>query len=390
MQRLPLQKNLWRSYRQIIFQVIIWLIILLFPLLSYNIRVLDQTFYVKECINVLFLVGLFYFHMLWLVPRFLARRKIVVYTLFVLLSMLVIVTEQQIVEYATFRKIATTTHHPRTQPVHHRPLILRPDVLRDDLGPLPPVPRPDWDKKIAGMPAFIFLITLRKALLSSLLLLLASGFIKIALEWFKAQRKQEELEKEKLHAELGFLKEQVNPHFLFNSLNSIYALAHRKAPETPAAVMQLSQMMRYMIYESNTDTVSLEKELDYLQNYLDLKKLRLTSQVTVDYSIEGPVAGLNIEPMLLIPFVENAFKHGISYTENCSIQIKISVGQHKLQLFVSNKIYRPEKSEPGGLGLTNVTKRLHLLYPEEQHELNTTQENNIYTVSLTLLLKDRI
>ncbi|BAV09892.1 sensor histidine kinase [Filimonas lacunae] len=238
------------------------------------------------------------------------------------------------------------------------------------------------------MPAFIFKMTLRKALFSSFFILLASGFIKIALEWFKAQRRQEELEKEKLNAELGFLKQQVNPHFLFNSLNSIYALTQRKAEEASEAVMQLSLMMRYMIYESNTPTVALEKELDYLQNYMNLKKLRLSNQVTVHYQVEGNTTGLRIEPMLLIPFVENAFKHGVSYKENCDIQIKINVGQRKLHLVVSNKIHRHEDTEPGGIGLDNVVKRLNLLYPTDQHQLVITQENNIYTVSLSLLLKD--
>lgn len=397
MQRLSPPKTHRPAYRTITFQVLIWLIVLLFPLFSYNIRVLDPAFYVKECINTLFFIGLFYFHMYFLIPRFLVKKRIGHYILWVVLSILFIVAEQQVVEYATFRRVSAAAHQPVIIPTHTRGGMHAPqlrergfgDASDDEFAPPPPPPHLH-NRKIAGIPAFLFIITLRKALFSSFLILLASGFIKMALEWFKTQRRQEEMEKEKLNAELDFLKQQVNPHFLFNSLNSIYALTQRKSEAASDAVMQLSQMMRYMIYESNTSTVALEKELDYLENYMNLKKLRLSKQVTVHYTLQGSISGLHIEPMLLIPFVENAFKHGVSYTENCDIQIKINVGQRKLDFLVSNKIYKHENTEPGGIGLSNVTKRLNLLYPGAQHQLNIIQENNKYTVSLSLQLKDCI
>ena len=386
----------WR----IIFQVIIWLIVLLFPLLSYNVRVLDPVaFYVKECINNAFLIGLFYLHMNSLIPRFFVRNRITAYVLFSFLALLTIGAEQYAVEYQTFRRLSDNTHRPVIMPLHRYRGAFAEGVLQvpgrtgvetpgDQFKDALPLPRHRRDERvIAGLPGFIFFMTLRKSLFSALLILLASGFIRIALEWFKAERRREELEKEKLHAELGFLKSQVNPHFLFNSLNSIYALANRKADETQTAILQLSQMMRYMIYESNTSTVALEKELDYLQNYIDLKKLRLSPNVLIHYTIEGDCRGLQIEPMLLIPFVENAFKHGISYIQKSVIQIKISLMQHKLHLAVSNSIFRRQEAEVGGIGLDNVQKRLALLYPNGQHELRIHQENNIYDVSLTVVLK---
>jgi hypothetical protein len=385
---------------QIIFQVTIWLIVFLFPLLSYNIRVLDPAFYVKECINNVFLVGLFYFHMNFLIPRFFVKSRITAYFGFILVAIVFIAAAQYVVEYSTFRRVSETNHRPVIMPSHRWQGQFRdsfPEEGAGHWGPREehfqnrfgggPPPGHDHNQKIAGLPGFIFFMTLRKALFSALLILLASGFIKIALEWFKAEKRREELEKEKLNAELGFLKSQVNPHFLFNSLNSIYALANRKADETQTAILQLSQMMRYMIYESNTSTVALEKELDYLQNYIDLKKLRLTPNVRIHYVIEGEATGLQIEPMLLIPFVENAFKHGISYTQDCSIQIKISLMQHKLHLAVSNKVFRQQAAEVGGIGLDNVRKRLALLYPNQQHILHINQENNIYSVSLSISLK---
>lgn len=394
------KSTIWR----VAFQAIIWLIIFFFPLFSYNVRVLDPHFYVRECINSVFLVGLFYLHMNFLIPRYFVRNKIFTYVGFVLLSLCLVSAEQHLVEYSTFRQIAATRRRPVI--IEHVFFNKQPDSIPETQlfnAPPPPPPQGGWghghfvgfragdpekEPKILKLPAHIFLMTLRKSFLSALLILLASGFIRIALELFKTERKRAELEKEKLNAELGFLKSQVNPHFLFNSLNSIYSLAHRNADATQMAILQLSQMMRYMIYESNTSQVPLEKEMEYLQNYIDLKKLRLTPNIHIEYTVKGNIMGLLIEPMLLIPFIENAFKHGISYAEKSDIKIEITIaGQQQLHLFVSNRIFKKEIAEPGGIGLENVQKRLQLLYPG-RHELKVTQENNYYITTLSVLLKN--
>ncbi|MBN9298696.1 MAG: histidine kinase [Filimonas sp.] len=328
------------------------------------------------------------------------KNKILIYLSFILVSIAVIATEQHIVEYTTFEKIAKTT-------TSHRPVImpLRQIAMKQHLQ-VPPndstmrrdsfAPRDaffmsrrikEWDRKILSLPAFIFFMTLRKSFISALFILLAGGFIKIALQWFKTEREKEILEKEKLNAELGFLKSQVNPHFLFNSLNSIYSLAHKKADETETAILQLSQMMRYMIYDSNTNNVLLDKELEYLQNYIDLKKLRLAGNIDVRFNVSGNTKGLIIEPMLLIPFIENAFKHGISYAENCYINISITCTDDTLKMEVSNKLIKRAKDEVGGLGLENVRKRLNLLYPDS-YTLDIATSDNTYTTTLILALKN--
>ncbi|RFM30489.1 sensor histidine kinase [Deminuibacter soli] len=386
------------AFRSIAFQFCIWLIIFLFPLFSYNVRVLDPHFYFKECINNVFLVALFYLHMNILIPRYFVRNRIWAYAGFVLLAICFIAIEQHLVEYTTFKYISAAHRRPVIMP-HTWPTR----EAADSAMALMRLPRQPWmgggfggfgaggmehEGKILQLPAHLFFLTLRKALSSALLILLAGGFIRIALELFKTERKRAELEKEKLEAELGFLKSQVNPHFLFNSLNSIYSLAHRNADATQEAILQLSQMMRYMIYESNTSQVPLEKELEYLQNYIYLKKLRLTPNIHIHYTVQGNIAGASIEPMLLIPFIENAFKHGISYAEQCDIKIVITIsGQHELHLLVSNKVFKKETPEPGGIGLENVQKRLQLLYPGT-HRLQVTEENNYYTTSLSVLLKN--
>lgn len=380
---------------KIILQAALWLIVFLFPLFLYNVRVLDPNFYLKECINNAFLIALFYFHMNVLIPRFFVKNKILIYLGFILLSIMVIATEQHIVEYTTFEKIAASRRPvimPLKQIAMKQHLQMADSMIRHDSLP----PRDaffmtrriqEWDRKILSLPAFIFFMTLRKSFISALFILLAGGFIKIALQWFKTEREKEILEKEKLNAELGFLKSQVNPHFLFNSLNSIYSLAHRKADETETAILQLSQMMRYMIYDSNTNNVLLDKELEYLQNYIDLKKLRLPSNIDVQFKISGDTKGLIIEPMLIIPFIENAFKHGISYAENCYINIEIECIGDQLRLFVTNKLIKRSKDEVGGLGLENVKKRLNLLYPDN-YSLDIAISDNTYSTTLILFLKN--
>ena len=249
-----LKSKTWR----IIFQAIIWLIVFLFPLFSYNVKVLDPHFYLKECINNAFLIALFYFHMNVLIPRYFVQNKILAYLCFVLASVTLVAAEQHVVEYTTFKKISAVRRQPVIVAMHTRmpDSLTVPDTIHL-LDGRAPVVTPRWrfashdafyrERQILYLPAFIFFMTLRKSFLSALLILLASGFIRIALELFKTEREKNELEKEKLNAELVFLKSQVNPHFLFNSLNSIYSLAHRKADETATAILQLSQMMRYMI-----------------------------------------------------------------------------------------------------------------------------------------------
>ena len=144
-----------------------------------------------------------------------------------------------------------------------------------------------------------------------------------------------------LNAELKFLKSQINPHFLFNSLNTIYSLAHRRSPETEHALVKLSNILRYMIYQSNENKVQLSSELRYLQDYIDIQRLRMTRNIPVEFIQEGDTAGLEIAPMLLIPFVENAFKHGVSYKEESFINIRLRVSPDGLlHLVVRNRLFR--------------------------------------------------
>ncbi|WP_142786109.1 sensor histidine kinase [Changchengzhania lutea] len=198
---------------------------------------------------------------------------------------------------------------------------------------------------------------------------------------------RENVEKEKLQKEmeLNYLKEQVNPHFLFNSLNSIYSLSRQQSPETPDLVMQLSELMRYQLESSKKDTVLLKEELEFIENYLLLEEKRLSKRCNVEFLIGGDWLDLRIAPMLLIPFVENAVKHGAQSTnEQSKIDISVAIKKTALHFCVVNsKPPMDSASKRKGLGLENVRRRLNLLYPNS-HLLEINDKEKVYHVNLSI------
>jgi len=194
-------------------------------------------------------------------------------------------------------------------------------------------------------------------------------------------------QQEKLNAELSYLKAQINPHFLFNTLNTIYSLAIEKSDSTPEAIVELSSLMRYVIRDAQGDFVPLAKELDYIKHYVSLQKLRLDDTVQIDCSIIGAPTGKQITPLILISFIENAFKYGVNPQERSLITIQIRVEQDRLTMHVANKKLRLfyEDDMPGGIGINNTKARLALLYPA-RHILTITDTVSDYTVDLTIHL----
>jgi len=198
-------------------------------------------------------------------------------------------------------------------------------------------------------------------------------------------RKNAEKEKLQKEMELNYLKEQVNPHFLFNSLNSIYSLSRRQSPETSDVVMQLSELMRYQLESSKKDTVLLKEELEFTENYVLLEEKRLSNRCTIEFLIEGEFLDLRISPMLLIPFVENAIKHGAQSTnEQSKIDISTTIKNKTLYFSVINsKPIMTSVSQRKGLGLENVNRRLNLLYPNV-HKLEIDDQEKEYHVNLSI------
>ena len=225
---------------------------------------------------------------------------------------------------------------------------------------------------------------------STFLVGLSSSIYSIFREWLRSQREKQELQKQTLTSELRFLKSQINPHFLFNTLNNLYALTLKKSDLAPEIVLKLSEMMRYMLYECNERRVPLSKEVNYLKNYLELEKLRQGKNIKTNLIVQGEIGSQMIAPLMFIPFVENSFKHGISDSiSEGYVNIEILISDQDLQInIVNSKITRlspPNKIKSGGIGLVNIRRRLNLIYPEE-YILDIQDSPNEYRVELGLTL----
>jgi sensor histidine kinase YesM len=219
--------------------------------------------------------------------------------------------------------------------------------------------------------------------------LTVSGFfvaIKLVKHWYLKKTENERLEKEKLRAELELLKGQLHPHFMFNTLNSIYAMALRNSSQTAEAIHKLSNLMRYMITECNTPAISLEKEIQVIKTYIELEKSRLGDRLDHTLNINGKLSERVIAPLLLLPFVENSFKHGAYLMEDQAwVSLDINLRDDQFVFKLINGKNSQAKPPSSGIGLSNVKKRLSLLYPQS-HDLRITEDEETYVVTLTLML----
>jgi two-component system, LytTR family, sensor kinase len=202
------------------------------------------------------------------------------------------------------------------------------------------------------------------------------------------EKRQKELEKEKLNSELAFLKNQISPHFFFNTLNNIYSLISINTEDSQDAVLKLSRMMRYLLYESEQGETHLSNEIDFMNNYIDLMKLRISEKVKLNVSFPEKYDNIAIPPLLFIAIIENAFKHGISYRDKSFIDISMEVSSEMLTFRCTNSIVTPiEKREDNntGIGLENLRKRLNLLFPDK-HDFITKTTDSEYLVRITINL----
>ncbi|MFZ1704562.1 MAG: histidine kinase [Saprospiraceae bacterium] len=227
--------------------------------------------------------------------------------------------------------------------------------------------------------------------LLSLFLVGASATIyRIMQEWLIQQGEKKELESQNLQSELKLLKSQINPHFLFNTLNSLYALTLKKSDLAPEIVLKLSEMMRYMLYECNEKEVYLEKEINYMQNYLELERLRHGSKMDIVLNIGGQVKDQKVAPLLLMPFIENSFKHGINNQLNKGfVKLDLMLKDGILSMDLTNSkapsVPKIRDKKSGGIGLANVKRRLQILYPKS-HILNIEESPFDYKIQLQLTL----
>jgi two-component system, LytTR family, sensor kinase len=204
------------------------------------------------------------------------------------------------------------------------------------------------------------------------------------------EKLRKELEKEKLHSELAFLKNQVSPHFFFNTLNNIYSLIGIDGPTAQESVLKLSKLMRYLLYESEHGETMMSHEIEFMNNYIDLMKLRISQKVELKIDFPKDFADFAIPPLLFVPFIENAFKHGVSYRDPSFIHIRMEIGKEQISFVSENSIGKSNQAEDlrySGIGLDNVRKRLGLLFPGK-HELKIEPSETIFKVEL-LINKER-
>ncbi len=216
-------------------------------------------------------------------------------------------------------------------------------------------------------------------------LVIAGAAVKLMMDFTRLQQRMAETAKEKAEAELNFLKSQINPHFLFNSLNSVYFLIDKKNNEARESLHKFSDMLRYQLYEVNGARIPVEREISYLKDYVDLQKLRKDEHYSVSFNYSPQVSGFLIEPLLLIPFVENAFKHVSSFNEKTNfVRLELNRGNGQFIFSAENSCDKGKTSDQfSGIGLNNVKRRLELLYPG-RHELTILDENETYKVCLKL------
>lgn len=223
------------------------------------------------------------------------------------------------------------------------------------------------------------------AIISNYQIPASAATIKFFKEWYRDQTRKQSLVHEKQEAELNFLKTQIHPHFLFNTLNNLYALTLKKSDDAPEVVLKLSDLLRYMLYDCSSDYVPLDKELTFIDNYIELQRIRHDKKIVqITYSKKGATDGHQVAPLLLLPIVENCFKHGAGPgKEVVNIDIQLEVLQNQFRMKVINTLVGDKKEFEEGLGLTNVRRRLLLLYPDK-HQFTISTENGNFEVNLEI------
>ena len=375
----------------VLIHILAWCLFFILPLIFLPVRVSNSRLLYAEFLSKLLPIAFFYLNYYFLLPRFFERRKFPAYFITILTCFCLILLQEialrqsmpgQGVQFFTMA-LKGRSFSARKPPAGDFLFVNTADSGRAGM-PIPP--QFIMEDTVFGVPRGIFLVSLNRSMSICLVLILISGFIRLSYSFLRNQNEKKALENAHLNAEVNFLKSQINPHFLFNTLNSIYSQAHQKSEHTEYSILKLSELLRYMLYESGEPKVPLEMDILYLNNYIDLQRMRLSSKVNIHYNVEGQLEGNTIAPLLLITFIENAFKHGISYTKASVINISISIFEKTLTLLVSNPVTESNSFANGGVGLKNVARRLELLYAGN-YLLDIVHNDHLHIVNFKLNLK---
>jgi two-component system LytT family sensor kinase len=302
-------------------------------------------FWFKQLLLLFLLVSLFYLNLYLLVPRYLVQKEIRGYAIRVIPAVLIAVL---------INSLINSYFH------------LNSDIIVYDPGHRPHT-FPGYQQNTWNLIAFVMIT-----------MVIGLGItISFIQKWNEEVLLRQSLQQEKVSSELAMLKAQINPHFFFNTLNNIYSYTLTDGDIARDAITNLSQMMRYVLYDTTAEKTLLSREIEFVEEYIALMKLRISEKTKVTFVVSEPVTDLMIAPMLLLPFIENAFKHGTSGLSEGYIDITITQAQKTVQLVVTNTIYPKAgkvNQESSGIGIANTTKRLALLYPGK-YELSTGKIN---------------
>lgn len=351
-----------RTYITVLLHLLLWMlfafILLFYHPLSWNIT-LPYQFWIKQCCVLLMLVMVFYLNSHVLVPELLLKNKNLAFVLIILgISMLAGPLIRTVDDFLNLPELMDKAFNE--------------------------IAMPKLPKRGDRLDMFLIMMTL-------LIVGISTSFTLIR-KWQFDKQFREALEKEKIGSELSFLKAQINPHFFFNTLNNIYALTHVDIDGSRKALHKLSRMMRYLLYETQVDATPLSKEISFIVDYIELMKLRLQESAKVTFEGPLPDQELQIAPMLFLPYIENAFKHGVSAIEPSVIAIELSLEDQVLDFKVRNSIFN-ENTELtdtyGGIGLSNTKRRLELLYPGQYtFSALKSEDAKEFIVHLTIKLDD--
>jgi two-component system, LytTR family, sensor kinase len=343
----------------------VWIILFILPQILVAADTLpDFKTYLGIFLRTLIFAIIFYVNYLWLIPKFLNRSKGLLY----LVSLIALINLLYFMMDLSFHLMPeeTNTEVPYTN--------LQIQTQQPGIDGFAPSQR---------MVRYSYFITA----------LIMSGFA-IGLKYSDVMRQNEkerkELEEAKLNSELALLKNQISPHFFFNTLNNIYSLIGINTDDAKESVLNLSKLMRYLLYESELGNTKLSREIDFMKNYIDLMKLRLSNKIALNVTLPEDFKDIEIPPLLFIPFIENAFKHGTSFQGNSIITISMMITTDNLIFRTQNSIGKSSEEGPvsdSGIGLENVRKRLNLLFPKS-HELVIEEKDKLFSVLFKLDIKD--
>ncbi|GGJ88276.1 sensor histidine kinase [Parabacteroides faecis] len=358
--------------------LIIWVVILVSPLLEhkYNGETINwnDIFRAWKMIAPFFI--LFLINNYVLIPFLLIRKKSWLYLLFSLLTVCLIFALNPFVK---LKRPGGMEKHPPREFMMNRPPkeeMPGPKFPMEKEPPRQAMRPPMWQMPGMISPMVNFILT-------AILVLGLNVAIKLLFKSIRDEHRMKELEKHTLQTELEYLKHQINPHFFMNTLNNIHALIDLDTEKAKETVLELSKMMRYVLYDATQPTLPLAKEIAFLDNYIGLMKLRYTDQVEIGVSLPEEIPNVQIPPLLFISFLENAFKHGISYRRKSFIHLSMKVKENEIECLVINSSFNNATEQHKGIGLENVKKRLRLLY-DNDYTLDIQSENNEYRVLLII------